>query len=72
MPRRFSQPAEITKYIAVKIKGARWRPALKLIMNLDRVSVGKLEGKRQLGINIRRREDDMKMYLRKIGLGGMD
>jgi hypothetical protein len=41
-------------------------------MNACRILVGKLEGKRPLGRPRRRREDNIKMYLREIGWGGMD
>jgi hypothetical protein len=37
-----------------------------------RVSVGKPEGKRPLGRPRRRWEDGIRMYLREIGLGGVD
>jgi len=37
-----------------------------------RVLVGKPEGKRPLGRNSRRWEDNIKMDLRKMGCGGMD
>ena len=35
-----------------------------------RVLVGKPEGKRQLGRPRRRREDDIKTHLQKVGCGG--
>jgi hypothetical protein len=37
-----------------------------------RILVGKPEGKRPLGRPRRRWEDNIKMVLRKMGLGGMD
>ena len=37
-----------------------------------RVLVGKLEGKRPLGIPRRRWEDNIKMDLQEVGCGGMD
>ena len=37
-----------------------------------RVSVGKPEGKRQLGIPMRRWEDNIKMDLQEVEFGGMD
>jgi hypothetical protein len=37
-----------------------------------RVLVGKPEGKRQLGRRRRRWEDNIKMELQELGLGGMD
>jgi hypothetical protein len=40
--------------------------------NACRVLVGKPEGKRPLGRPRRRWEDNIKMYLREIGWGGMD
>ena len=39
---------------------------------VNRVSVGKPEGKRQLGRPRRRWEDNIKMYLQEVGCGGMD
>jgi hypothetical protein len=40
--------------------------------NEYRILVGKPEGKRPLGRSRRRWEDNIKMDLREIGLGGMD
>jgi hypothetical protein len=40
--------------------------------NAYRILVGKPEGKRPLGRNRRRWEDNIKMDLREIGWGGMD
>jgi hypothetical protein len=40
--------------------------------NAYRILVGKPEGKRPLGRQIRRWEDNIKMDLREIGLDGMD
>jgi hypothetical protein len=40
--------------------------------NTYRILVGKPEGKRSLGIPRRKWEDNIKMYLREIGWGGMD
>jgi hypothetical protein len=40
--------------------------------NAYRILVGKLEGKRLLGRQRRRRVDNIKMYLRKIAWGGMN
>jgi hypothetical protein len=40
--------------------------------NAYRILVGKLEGKRPLGILRRRWEDNIRMDLREIGWGGMD
>ena len=37
-----------------------------------RILVGKPEGKRPLGKPRRRWEDNIKMYLQKVGCGGMD
>jgi len=34
--------------------------------------VGKLEGKRPLGIHRRRWEDNIKIYIPEVGCGGMD
>jgi hypothetical protein len=39
---------------------------------LYRVSLGKPEGKRQLGISRRRWEDNIKMDLQEVECGGMD
>jgi hypothetical protein len=40
--------------------------------DVDRILVGKPEGKRQLGRPRRRWEDNIKINLRDIGWGGMD
>jgi hypothetical protein len=40
--------------------------------NAYRILVGKPEGKRPLGRSRRRWEDNIRMYLRKIGWGGKD
>jgi hypothetical protein len=40
--------------------------------NACRISVGKIEGKRSLGIPRRRWVDNIKMDLREIGWGGID
>jgi hypothetical protein len=40
--------------------------------NAYRILVGKPEGKRPLGRPRRKWEDNIKMYLREIGWGGMD
>jgi hypothetical protein len=40
--------------------------------NAYRISVGKPKGKRPLGRPRRRWEDNIRMYLREIGWGGMD
>jgi hypothetical protein len=40
--------------------------------DLYRVLLGKLEGKRQLGVTRRRWEDNIKMDLQEVGCGGMD
>jgi len=37
-----------------------------------RVLVGKPEGKRSLGISMRRWEDNIKMDIQEVGCGGMD
>ena len=39
---------------------------------VNRVLVGKPEGKRQLGRHRRRWEDNIKMYLQEVGCGGMN
>jgi transposase len=41
-------------------------------MNASRILVGMLQGKRPLGRPRRRREGNVKMYLREIGWGGMN
>jgi hypothetical protein len=40
--------------------------------NANRILVGKPKGKRPLGTPGRRWEDNIEMYLREIGWGGMD
>jgi hypothetical protein len=40
--------------------------------NAYRILVGKPEGKRPLGRTRRRLEDNIRMYVREIGWGGMD
>jgi hypothetical protein len=59
------------------IKSRRMRSAGHVLRmgekrNVYKVMVGKSEGKSPLGRPRRRWEDNIKMYLRKIGCGGMD
>jgi len=59
----------------IKSKRVRWAGHVARMgesRGVDRVLVGKPEGKRPLGRPRRRWEDNVKMDLREVGCGGMD
>jgi hypothetical protein len=59
----------------IKTRGMRWAGYVALMgakRNAHRILVGKPEGKRPLGRPRCRWVDDVKMYLRGTGWGGMD
>jgi len=59
----------------IKSKRMRWAGHVACMGEMRavyRVLVGKLEGKRPLGIPRRRWEDNIKMNLQEVGRGGMD
>jgi hypothetical protein len=59
----------------IKSRRMRWAGHVARIRtkrNAYRILVGKPEGRRTLGRPRRRREDNIKMDLRRIGWGGMD
>jgi transcription termination factor 2 len=59
----------------IKSRRMRWAghvTRMGQMRNFYKVLVGKTDGKRPLGIPRRRWKDNIKMYLRKIGLEGVD
>jgi hypothetical protein len=59
----------------IKPRGMRWAGHVARIgerRGVYRVSVGKPEGKRPLGINRRRWEDNIKIHLQEVGCGGLE
>jgi hypothetical protein len=59
----------------IKSRRMRWAGHVACMgerRSVYRVSVGKLEGKRQLGRPRRRREDNIKTDLQEVGCGGTD
>jgi hypothetical protein len=68
----YSSPSIIRMIKSRRTRWARHVERIRAKRNAYRVLVGKPEGKRSLGGPRRRLGDNIKMYLRGIGRGGMD
>jgi hypothetical protein len=68
----YSSPNIIRVIKSREMRWARHIARLGEMRGAYRVFVGKLERKRLLGIPRRRREDNTKMNLQEVGMGGMD
>jgi hypothetical protein len=68
----YSSPSRIRMIKSRKIKSAGHIARMGEKRNAYKILVGKPEGKGPLRRHRRRRENNIKMYLREIGLGNMD